>query len=112
MSERYGVVVIGERAREGVATVLVSIEDTRRADAASVRLAETVLHDVEIAPRAEIPFAIETDDVPRGATVRVHVDYAGDRSLAVGDQYSTVSIPAEVLGDSPAAAGRVPVEQI
>ena len=112
MSERYGIVVIGERAHEGVATVLVSIEDTRRADAASVRLAETELREVDIAPGAEIPFAIDADEVPRGATVRVHVDYAGDRSLAAGDMYSTISVPAEVLGDTPHDAGRVPVEQI
>ena len=44
--------------------------------------------------------------------MRVHVDYAGDRSLAAGDMYSTISVPAEVLGDTPHDAGRVPVEQI
>jgi len=112
MSERFGRVVVGERAVPGVATVRVSIEDASIADASSVRLAETVLRDVEIEPGAQIPFAIEADAVPRGAIVRVHVDYSGDGELARGDQYSTISIPAERLGDDEDSAGEVPVELI
>jgi hypothetical protein len=109
---RFGIAVIGPRAVEGVASVHVSLEDTRIADAASVRLAEAELSGIRIAPGVEIPFAIDVEDLPSGATVRVHVDYSGDRSLAPGDQYSTVSVPADVLGDDPERAGRVGVEQI
>ena len=109
---RFGVAVVGPDAVEGVATVHVSVEDTRIADAASVRLSEAELSGIRIAPGVEIPFAIEVEDVPSGATVRVHVDYSGDRSLAPGDQYSTVSAPADVLGDDPDSPGRIAVEQI
>jgi hypothetical protein len=109
---RFGIAVIGPLAVEGVASVHVSVEDARIADAASVRLAEAELSGIRIAPGVEIPFTIDVDDVPSGATVRVHVDYSGDRSLAPGDQYSTVSVPADVLGDDPDRAGRVAVEQI
>ena len=109
---RFGIAVIGPLAVEGVASVHVSVEDTRIADAVSVRLAEAELSGIRIAPGVEIPFTIDVDDVPSGATVRVHVDYSGDRSLAPGDQYSTVSVPADVLGDDPDRAGRVAVEQI
>ena len=112
MSKRYGTVVIDERAEPGTATVRVSLEDARIADASSVRLAETVLRGVEVVPGARIPFVIEADDVPAGITVRVHVDYSGDRELAVGDQFSTISIPADVLGATADAAGEVPVARI
>lgn len=109
---RFGIVVVGPHAVEGVASVHVSLEDARIADAASVRLAEAELSGIRIAPGIEIPFAIDIEDLPSGATVRVHVDYSGDRSLAPGDHYSTVSVPADVLSDDPDRAGRVAVEQI
>ena len=109
---RFGIAVVGPHAVEGVASVRVSVEDARIADAASVRLAEAELSGVRIAPGVEIPFAIDGEDLPSGVTVRVHVDYSGDRSLAPGDQYSTVSVPLDVLGDDPDRAGRIAVEQI
>ncbi|GAA1959558.1 hypothetical protein [Agromyces allii] len=113
MSTRFGTIVLDERATPGTASVIVSLEDASIADASSVRLAEAVLPATTIVPGGRIPFDIEADDdLPVGVIVRVHVDYAGDRELDRGDLYSTISIPAEVLGDSPDRRGEVPVAVI
>lgn len=112
MSTRFGVVVVGDDAAAGTATVHVSLEDAGMADAASTRIAEVELPEVPIRAGTEIPFEIDVDEVPPGAIVRVHVDYSGDRSLAPGDQYSTISIPADVLGRAADDAGRIPVRRI
>ena len=113
MTARHGVIVVDPRSRSGVATVRISLEDAGMADAASVRLAEATLPGRHIGPGERIPFEIEVDpDPPPGTIVRVHVDFAGDGDLSLGDLFTTRSIPDDVLGDAAESAGEVPVAVI
>ncbi|MFF2372367.1 hypothetical protein [Agromyces sp. NPDC058110] len=110
MSTRFGTIAFDGLATPGTATVFVSLEDARIADASSIRLSETVLQDVAVVPGGRVPFAIDADDdLPVGVIVRVHVSRSGGRDLARGDLFSTISIPAETLGASADRAGEVPV---
>ncbi|MCB7137465.1 hypothetical protein [Cellulosimicrobium marinum] len=112
MTTLYGTVALPDDAPGAVATVRVSVEDTTLQDAASVRLAEAVLPGVDVAPGGRVPFAVDVDDAPVGATVRVHVDVSGDGDVAPGDLLTVQSVPVDVLGRTAQVAGEVPVRTI
>ncbi|MBD5787431.1 hypothetical protein IF650_14755 [Cellulosimicrobium terreum] len=112
MSTLFGTVSLPDDAPAGTATLRVSVEDTTLQDVAAVRLAEVVLPGVDLSPGGRLAFAIDVADVPAGATVRVHVDRAGDGDLATGDLLTVQSVPAGTLGASAQSAGDVPVRSI
>ncbi|MBD8077773.1 hypothetical protein [Cellulosimicrobium arenosum] len=112
MSTLFGTVTVPDDAAAGVATVHVSVEDTTLQDVSSVRLAEVVLRGVDVVAGGHLAFAIDVDDVPADATVRVHVDRSGDGDLATGDLLTVRSVPAATLGTSAQDAGEVPVRTI
>ena len=112
MSTLFGTVVLPDDAPSAVATLRVSVEDTTLQDVAAVRVAETVLPGTDVAPGSRVPFAIDVDDAPPGATVRVHVDVSGDGDVATGDLLTVQAVPVDVLGGSTDAAGDVPVRRV
>lgn len=112
MTTLFGTVALPDDAPASAATVRVSVEDTTLQDVAALRLAEAVLPGVDLSPGGRVPFAIDVDDVPPGATVRVHVDLAGDGDVASGDLLTVQAVPVDVLGASPGSAGEVPVRTI
>jgi putative lipoprotein len=112
MTTLFGTVALPGDAPAGAATVRVSVEDTTLQDVAAVRLAEAVLPGIDLSPGGRLPFAIDVDTVPPGATVRVHVDLAGDGDVASGDLLTVQAVPVDVLGPSWDAAGEVPVRTV
>ncbi|WP_454043864.1 hypothetical protein [Cellulosimicrobium sp. Marseille-Q8652] len=112
MTTLFGTVALPDDAPAGAATVRVSVEDTTLQDVAAVRLAEAVLPGVDLTPGGRVPFAIDVDAAPPGATVRVHVDLAGDGEVAGGDLLTVQAVPVDVLATSPGAAGEVPVRTV
>ena len=78
------------------ATVHVRVQETGHSDAPAVTVAEAVLRNVKIVPRAQsTPFTVR--GIPRNAsaryTVRVHVDVDGSGAVSRGDYVSTRSYP-------------------
>ena len=76
------------------ATVHVRVQETGRSDAPAVTVAEAVLRNVNIVPRAQsTPFIVR--GIPRNArahySVRVHVDVDGSGVVSRGDYVSTQS---------------------
>jgi hypothetical protein len=79
------------------ATVIVKVEDTRRADAPGVVIAEQRIRHVSRIPGQHVPvlFAI---DCPAGGelshcVLRVHVDIDASGDVSSGDYVSTQSYP-------------------
>jgi uncharacterized lipoprotein YbaY len=83
------------------ATVIVKVEDTRRADAPAVVIAEQRIRHVSRAPGQHAPvlFAIEcsADSELAHYALKAHVDVDASGDVSVGDYVSTQSYPlAEV----------------
>lgn len=79
------------------ATVVVRVEDIRRADALAAVIAEQRISGVSRAPGnvENIPFSIECPaecDLAR-CSIRVHVDLGGTGEVSRGDYVSTQSYP-------------------
>lgn len=105
MNKREEIVVSGRitfppgRRPDSAARVVARVEDTSRADAPSVTVAEQVQEDVPLPSDGDpsLPFAVHVPTTavdPRSRyVVRVHVDVTGTQSVTAGDYVSTKSYP-------------------
>jgi hypothetical protein len=86
------------------ATVLVKVEDVRRADAPAVVIAEQRIPQLSRSPsnREPVPFSIEYpgDGELACYSLRVHVDTDGDGEVSPGDYVSTQSYPVTGVASS------------
>jgi putative lipoprotein len=85
-------------------TLYVRVQDTSRADAPAVTVAEQVFRGVEVAPGSP-PIHFTVQGIPHNErapyTVRVHADVDGTGVVSKGDYVSTESYPVQT-GDQPA----------
>ena len=77
------------------ARISVRLEDTSRADALAVTLAEQRMAPLEVRGGCEVPFVLHAPALrPRTRyTVRVHADCDGDGRISRGDYVSAQSHP-------------------
>lgn len=96
------------------ATIIVKVEDIRRADASAVVITEQRIVNVSRSPgsRDPVPFSIEylaTGD-PANYSLRVHVDVGTTGEVSPGDYVSTRSYP--LAGIDPPARLAVEVNPV
>lgn len=103
------VVCPGPRRPPPGSPVLVEVRDTSLADAPSVLVADVVVAVAESSGTRLATASIDLPEVPRGATVRVHIDVDGDGQVSVGDFVSTASHP---IPDGQVAHVEVPVRPV
>jgi uncharacterized lipoprotein YbaY len=82
-------------------TVHVRVQDTSRADAKALTVAEQVIRNVKIVPGGPaLPFRV--DGIPENPatnyTLRVHADVSGDGLVNKGDYVSMQSVPVKSSG--------------
>ncbi len=108
-----GEVVIPPLAAKATADLVVQIEDTSRADAPSVVVAEQ-RQRIDLDGEAVVDFEVEvpTDRIEarNDYSVRVHVDVSGSGHVDVGDLVSTRSYPVLTHGYGDRA--RVDVQKV
>ena len=101
MTRVTGDIVLPADAPAGKARVVrIEVRDVSALDAPSTVIASTDLRDVDVAPRARVPFAIDVPDVDpaRHLNVRAHVDVAGTGRVSTGDYLTTESVPVPRSG--------------
>ena len=81
------------------ATVNITVQDTRQADAASIVLCKQVVRNIKRSSDSAEPlrFAVECEELPESPfiTVSVLVDVDGDGRISRGDYVNMESYPAE-----------------